>query len=64
MSNSRGIKMRPVTADKSMRKSYNKALDEDNTNPYSSMYQQAFGAAHGSFDKQRVSKNNNNTTIV
>ena len=30
MSKAKGIKMRPVTADRSLRKSYNKALNEDN----------------------------------
>ena len=36
------LKMRPVT-NSNMRRSYNRALDEGNTNPYSSMYQTAFG---------------------
>jgi hypothetical protein len=39
------IKMRPVQTANSLRRSYNKALgDEDhNGNPYASMYSQAFG---------------------
>ena len=37
------MKMRPVTADHRMRRSYNRAMDEDDTNPYTSMYQAAFG---------------------
>lgn len=36
------LKMRPVT-NSNLRRSYNKALDEGNSNPYSSMYQTAFG---------------------
>ena len=38
--------MRPVQTANSLRRSYNRALgdEETNLNPYSSMYQQAFGA--------------------
>ena len=38
--------MRPVQTANSLRRSYNRALgdDENNANPYASMYQQAFGA--------------------
>mgnify|MGYP000126377614 CR=1 FL=1 len=38
--------MRPVQTANSLRRSYNRALGEEdgNVNPYASMYQQAFGA--------------------
>ena len=38
------IKMRPVQTANSLRRSYNKAIDGDASgDPYTSMYQQAFG---------------------
>ena len=37
------LKMRPVTTAQSMRRSYNKAIDNDQYDPYQSMYSQAFG---------------------
>lgn len=38
MSNNTGVKMRPVTADRKYARQYNKAIDDDVTNPYASMY--------------------------
>jgi len=48
------IKMRPVQTANSLRRSYNKALgDEDhNGNPYASMYSQAFGGRSEAGGKQ------------
>ena len=37
------IKMRPVTTAHGMRRSYNKAIDSDQYDPYQSMYSAAFG---------------------
>ena len=53
MSHLKNTKMRPVTADRNMRRSYNRAIDDGDQNPYASMYSRAFGAASANQNTSR-----------
>lgn len=37
------VKMRPVSASQSLRKSYNKVIDDGDQNPFATMYNRSFG---------------------
>ena len=51
----KSVKMRPVTQDRNNRRIFNNAIgDTDkNSNPYASMYQQAFGKTDSSNERKR-----------
>jgi len=52
--------MRPVTASHALKRGYNKAVDDSDGNPFSSMYQQNFGAAKSG---DRLTKTKLNTKL-
>jgi hypothetical protein len=48
--------MRPVTADRNSKRIYNRDIDDNNSNPYASMYQQAFGTSKNAESRDKLIK--------
>ena len=50
------IKMRPVTVYLNSKRVYNHDIDDNQQNPYASMYQQAFGTSKNAASKDKLIK--------
>ena len=48
------VKMRPVTADRNSKRVFNRDIDANESNPYASMYQQAFGTSKNAESRDKL----------